>query len=74
VFMQYRDHDPPHFHATYAEYEVSVDIRYGTVNGEFPKRALRLLQEWRQLHLQELLENWRLSRERRPLKPIAPLE
>ena len=74
VFIQYRDHEPAHFHATYGEHEVSVNIHDGAVTGWFPKRALRLVTEWRLLHREALLENWRLSREARPLKPIAPLE
>jgi hypothetical protein len=67
-------HEPRHFHATYGEHEVSIDIRDGVVHGWFPKRALRLVEEWRTLHREALLENWRFARERRPLKPIVPLE
>ena len=72
--IQYRDHEPAHFHATYGDYEISVGIQDGAVDGWFPKRALRLVQEWRRLHSDALLENWQLARERRRVKPIAPLE
>jgi hypothetical protein len=44
------------------------------VTGSFPKRALRLVLEWSELHQAELLENWNLAQQRLPLKPIAPLE
>jgi hypothetical protein len=74
VSIQYRDHEPPHFHATYGEFEISVGMRDGSTDGWFPKRALRLVEEWRRLHREALLENWQLARERRVLKPIAPLE
>ncbi len=46
----------------------------GVVNGSFPRRALRLVLEWYELHQTELLENWDLAQRRLPLKPIAPLE
>ena len=37
-----RDHLPPHFHASYGEYEVLITIRDGTVYaGELPPRKLR---------------------------------
>ncbi len=72
--MFYRDHVPPHFHATYGEYEVTVDIETGVVHGRFPKRALRLVLEWLDLHKDDLLENWHRARERRPLLDIEPLE
>ena len=74
ITMFYREHGPPHFHATYGEYDVQVSIRDGLVNGKFPARPLRLVLEWQALHKEELLENWELARQRRPLKTISPLE
>jgi len=72
--MFYRDHGPPHFHATYGEHDIQVSIRDGVVTGKFPGRALRLVLEWHSLHKDELLEDWDLARERKPLKSITPLE
>ena len=40
IAMYYRDHGPPHFHAVYGEFEITVEIESGRVNGNFPKRAL----------------------------------
>jgi hypothetical protein len=74
IAMFYKDHAPPHFHAIYGEYEVTVDIESGVINGRFPRRALRLVLEWLELHKDELLENWQLVEEKKPLKKIAPLE
>jgi hypothetical protein len=74
IAMFYRDHEPAHFHAMYGEFEITVDIMTGAVTGDFPRRALRLVQEWRELHRDELLEDWRLARLRQPLRRIAPLE
>jgi len=72
--MFYRDHVPPHFHATYGEYEVTVEIETGVVHGRFPKRALRLVLEWLDLHKEELTEDWEKAKARRPLQKIEPLE
>ena len=36
VFMVYDDHNPPHFHARYGDYEISVEILSGIVEGKFP--------------------------------------
>jgi len=72
--MFYRDHVPPHFHATYGEYEVTVEIETGVVHGRFPKRALRLVLEWLDLHKEELIEDWEKAKARRPLQKIEPLE
>jgi hypothetical protein len=69
-----RDHPPPHFHAVYGEYQIKVDIKTGLVHGDFPKRALRLVLEWLDLHEGELLEDWNLVQQGRPAKKIPPLE
>ena len=72
--MYYRDHAPPHFHADYGEYGITVAIESGVVEGKFPRRALRHVLEWYELHKEELQENWERARRREPLVPIAPLE
>ena len=73
VFMNYNDHDPPHFHARHQFQEVLVDIHTGAVTGEMSRRALLMLSDWAEQHHEELLENWNRARERLPLVPIPPL-
>lgn len=73
VYMNYRDHEPPHFHARYQDQEILVEIESGLVRGSFPKRALRLLFEWMEVHREELGENWVRARDLQPLEPIPPL-
>jgi hypothetical protein len=74
ISILYRDHDPPHFHASYGEHQITVSIRDGSVTGRFPPRAAAHVLEWFQLHRAELLEDWELARAGRPLKSIPPLE
>ncbi|MDU9050690.1 MAG: DUF4160 domain-containing protein [Candidatus Electrothrix sp. Rat3] len=74
ITMYWDDHSPPHFHAKYGEYEMTVDIRTGVIEGKFPKRALRHVLEWYEMHKDELLENWHRCGERETLNPIEPLE
>jgi hypothetical protein len=74
IRMYYREHQPPHFHARYGDYEVVVHLETGVVRGRFPRRALRLVLEWQELHRAELLEDWDLAAHGRPLRSIAPLE
>ena len=69
-----REHAPPHFHAVYGEHQVTIDIQTGLVHGDFPKRGLRLVQEWLALHKNELLEDWELIQDGHPANKIAPLE
>jgi len=72
--MYWNDHAPPHFHAKYAGYEITVNIHTGIVEGKFPKRALRHVLEWYNLHKKELIKNWELCQKDEFPKPIEPLE
>ena len=74
IYMYWRDHCPPHFHAKYQDDEAVIDIETGQVNGQMSVRALRLIEEWRQLHIDELRKNWQLAEQNRELFRIEPLE
>ena len=74
ITMYYREHGPPHFHARYGRYRITVGINDGVVEGEFPRRALSLVLEWWNIHRHELAENWKLAESRQHLAPIEPLE
>lgn len=39
-----------------------------------PKRALKLIFEWMELHKDELSENWELARQGLPLNKIEALQ
>ena len=73
--MYWRDHNPPHFHAKYGEFEVLIDIKGQRVlEGGLPRRALGHVLEWTGKHQQELLENWELCRNRQRPNSVLPLE
>ncbi|MFY9589449.1 DUF4160 domain-containing protein [Rickettsia endosymbiont of Halotydeus destructor] len=74
IMMYWKDHNPPHFHAKYGDYEIIVSMRGKVMEGKFPKRALQLVIEWLSLHKEELLDNWRRTQTGEPLNSIAPLE
>jgi len=42
IFMNFLDHDPPHFHAWYGDYKILVTLEDHVVRGEMPQRALNL--------------------------------
>lgn len=74
IAMYHREHGPAHFHAKYGDFEITVEIESGVIEGQFPRRALGHVLEWYALHKDELLENWTLARDRQPLNRIPPLE
>jgi hypothetical protein len=75
IAMFYNDHAPPHFHAKYGKDQAVIRIDDGQMmEGFLSARALRLVEEWRLLHVEELLSDWDLAQNREPLTKIEPLE
>jgi Domain of unknown function (DUF4160) len=75
VYMYWKDHAPPHFHAFYAGDEAQVRIDDGTViDGSLPRTAARLVREWTELRRTELLANWERAQRPESLVRIDPLQ
>ncbi len=75
IKMYWREdhHSTPHFHAYYGEHEASLDLTGTIIAGFLPKRVLRLVQDWTELHADELTADWERAVNRELLEPIAPL-
>lgn len=75
VRMFYNDHEPPHFHVGYGEFEALIEVNTLAVyRGELPRRALALTLEWAALHRDELWQDWQLAKAGQLPRPISPLE
>ena len=74
VTFYYSDHNPPHFHAEYAGYKALVNITDCTVmQSALPKKQLKLVLAWTELHKDELMQNWELAKADKELNQIEPL-
>lgn len=74
VYMYWREHDPPHFHVKHGNNEIIVEIETGKITGKISKRVISMVQEWRELHKEELMADWKLAKQMKPLTQITPLE
>ncbi len=75
IYMYYRDHPPPHFHAIYGEFDAEVAIDSADImEGELPRNARRLVHEWADLRRAELNRDWSLAQAGQPLEWIDPLD
>jgi len=75
IYMYYRDHAPPPFHAIYGESEAIVAIETAEVlEGRLPRRARSLVNEWAVAHRDELRRSWELTRAGQPLPAIKGLD
>lgn len=68
------DHNPPHFHVRYGDYEAIVTIKEGIVKGQLPRKVLKAVFAWMDLHQKELTENWERLQEGQDAKKISPLK
>jgi hypothetical protein len=74
IYMYWKDHAPPHFHAIYAGQEAQIRIDDGSIlAGTLPTTAARLVREWAELRRPELAANWERAQQPNTLEPIDPL-
>ena len=65
------EHNPPHIHAFYNNYVSVININtLEQIEGELPKKALKIVKEWIKINRIELLEIWRTQN----FKKIKPIE
>ncbi len=75
IYMYYRDHAPPHFHAIYGESEATVTIETAEMlDGRLPWHARTLVLEWAVANRDELRHCWELARAGQPLPTIEGLD
>lgn len=75
IFMNWRDHLPPHFHASYGGKEIIVSIDdLEVIDGDMPSKQLKMVLGWAAFHQEELKENWALAVAKQELFAIEPLK
>lgn len=67
------DHNPPHFHAFYQEYEAMFSLDGTIIKGDFPAKQTQFVLTWALIHRDELEANWQLSKDKQELYKIEPL-
>ncbi len=71
--MHLNDHDPPHIHAEYAEFDVRVSLNpIEVTRGHFPSRKRRQLLAWIRKRNPELHEAWDRIRNNQSAGRIEP--
>lgn len=74
IYMYIRDHGLAHFHAHYGEDEAVIEVATGKlVAGGLPRRQMRMVREWTELHRRELLTAWQRASMGEPPGTIEPL-
>lgn len=73
IYMYGDDHNPPHFHASYQDYEAIFDFSGNLMDGQMPPKQSKFIAAWAELHHDELEANWQLAQNQEQLFKIEPL-
>jgi len=61
-FFDDKKHHRPHIHANFGENDAVIAIDDGEIIvGELPKKKMKLVQAWIEIHQDELLADWKLA-------------
>ena len=77
IITMYREkggrHNLPHFHAKYQNDEAAITFDGDILEGSLPKKKLKLVIAWAEIHREDLEANWFLLSEGREFFKIDPL-
>lgn len=73
IYSDTTQHNKPHFHVYYAEYQAAVGIDGELLAGSLPVKQLRLVQAWATIHEDELYAAWNNAVKNEPFGKIEPL-
>ena len=75
MYFAPKEHPPSHCHAYYGDHKGILDIRTCEVTaGDLPRRQVRLLEAWAELHKEELVADWKLVMNGEKPFSVPPLQ
>ncbi len=75
IIMHYKEHNPPHFHIQYNEFTAVFDMEQeAVIEGFIPKKQIRLVLAWFEIHREELFKNWENGMNKKEFIKIEPLK
>lgn len=74
LYMDNLQHNKPHIHVYYGEYEASIGIDGELLAGSIPLKQLRIIQAWVIIHEEELYKAWNNAVKGEAFGKIEPLK
>lgn len=74
ISLYWRDHNPPHIHFTYGNYECSISVLDRIVDGQAPAKVIAKVNQWMDLHEAEILSLWEKAQRGDKIDKIEPLK
>ena len=73
LFMDTQQHNKPHVHAYYGEYEASIGVDGELLAGSMPHKQLRIIAGWLAFHEEEVYAAWNHAVQGEHFEKIKPL-
>ncbi len=74
IYVYWNDHNPPHFHAIYNDYNCYISINeLKILEWNLPQKVEKLVLSWAELYNEELLTAWEDVQNMKTPKKIDPL-
>lgn len=73
IYLYWRDHYPPHIHFSYQDYECSISIIDRIVDGQAPAKVIVKVNQWLDLHEDEILSMFEKARNGEQIGKVDPL-
>lgn len=73
ISLYWRDHNAPHIHFSYGDYQCSMTVLDRVVDGQAPAKVIAKVNEWMDLHEEEILALWQKAQRGEKLSRIEPL-
>ncbi|MEW6609331.1 MAG: DUF4160 domain-containing protein [bacterium] len=74
-FFDDKKHHRPHIYVNYGENDAIIAIEDGEIiEGNLPKKKLKLVQAWIEIHQEEIMADWKLAVEGQLPFKIEPLK
>lgn len=73
LFMDTKQHNKPHVHVYYGDYEAAVGIDGELLAGSLPKKQLKMVVGWLAFHEEEAYKAWNLAVRGEHFDKIAPM-
>ncbi|MDR2910939.1 MAG: DUF4160 domain-containing protein [Bacteroidales bacterium] len=74
ISLYLKDHNPPHIHFSYGEYQCKISVIDRIVDGQAPAKVVAMVNKWLDLREHEVLALWDKVQKGEPASKIEPLK
>ena len=74
LFYDTRQHNKPHVHVFYGEYEAAIGIDGELLAGSIPRKQLKIITGWLAFHEEEVYTAWNKAVQGEHFEKIPPMK